>query len=100
MNEQDEIYGNFPLKWIECTDIERLSFDRATWIPLVIEKHDIRRGRHGMPGYRKGYRDFDSIIVPLSCKEKFASIDWQSVSRNNSDRAWADDGGFYAPGSR
>ena len=93
------IYDSFPLEWIECTDIERLTFDRATWIPILLERHDVSRGRFGTAGHRKGYRDFDSIIVPLSSKEKFTSIDWQSVSRNNHDAAWADDERFYAAGS-
>jgi len=97
--DPDLVYRSFPLEWIECEDIERLAFDRATWIPIVFERHDIARGRFGTAGHRKGYRDFDSIIVPLASKEKFASTDWQSVSRNNPDRAWADDDGFYAPGS-
>ena len=93
------IFSTFPLQWIECTDIERLSFDRATWIPILLEKDDVAHGEFGSPGYRKGYRDFDSIIVPLASKEKFEMIDWQSVSRHNSDTAWADDNGFYPPGS-
>src|SRR5262249_34868687 len=96
---QKLIYDRFPLEWIEARDFEAFSFDRATWIPLVLEKNDVLHGRFGMPGYRKGYRDFDSIIVPLDLKGEFESIDWQSVSRKNSDSAWADDESFYPPGN-
>jgi hypothetical protein len=99
MTDLDRVCSSFPLDWIEQADIERLAFERATWIPILVERHDVKRGRFGTPGYRAGYRDFDSIIVPLAAKEKFASVDWQSVSRNNSDTAWADDNGFYPPGS-
>jgi hypothetical protein len=95
----EQAYSRFPLEWIEQADIERLTFDRATWIPILVERQDVKRGHFGTPGYRRGYSDFDSIIVPLEAKEKFAPIDWQSVSRNNADSAWADDNGFYPPGS-
>jgi hypothetical protein len=96
---QKVIDDKFPLEWIESRDFEQLSFDRSTWIPLVLEKIDISYGRFGTPGYRNAYRDFDSIIVPLDLRSEFERIDWQSVSRHNSDCAWADDDAFYPPGT-
>jgi hypothetical protein len=93
------VHNKFPLEWIEARDFERLSFERATWIPLVVQKKDLRRGRFGTPGFRDGYRDIDSIVVPLDLQADFQEIDWQSVSRHNSDGAWADDDGFYPPAS-
>ena len=96
---QKIVADKFPLEWIEGRDFERLSFEHATWIPLVLEKIDLRHGRFGTPGFREGYRDIDSIVVPLDLQAHFQEIDWQSVSRRNSDGAWADDEGFYPPGS-
>jgi hypothetical protein len=49
-------------------------------------------------GYRKAYRDIDAIIVPLDLQDQFANVDWQSVSRNWPDSAWADDKTFLPPG--
>ena len=95
VDPQNLVYAKFPLEWIEARDFERLTFDRSTWIPLVLEEDDILHGRFGTSGYRKGYRDFDSIIVPLDLKTDFERVDWQSVSRFNSDGAWADDEAFY-----
>src|SRR5438552_15276182 len=99
VDPQNLVYAKFPLEWIEARDFERLTFDRSTWIPLVLEEDDILHGQFGTPGYRKAYRDFDSIIVPLDLRADFERVDWQSVSRFNSDGAWADDEAFYPPGT-
>ena len=93
------VHNKFPLEWIEARDFERMSFERATWIPLLVRKKDVRLGRFGTSGFRDGYRDIDSIVVPLDLKADFQEIDWQSVSRHNSDGAWADDNDFYPPAS-
>lgn len=94
---QKIVEDKFPLEWIEARDFERLSFDHATWIPLLLERKDLRHSRFGTPGFRESYRDIDSIIVPLNLQPDFQRIDWQSVSRHNSDGAWADDNDFYPP---
>jgi len=99
VDRQKIIQDKFPVEWIEARDFEELFFDRATWIPLVLESTDLRHGRFGTVGFREGYRDFDSVIVPLDLQQDFQKIDWQSVSRHNSDGAWVDDDGFYPPGS-
>jgi hypothetical protein len=96
--EKNPVGDKFPVEWVEARDFERLSFERATWIPLVLEKDDILHGRFGTPGYRKAYRDIDSIIVPLDLKPEFDGVDWQLVSRHNSDQAWANDESFHPPG--
>ena len=93
------VHNKFPLEWIEARDFERMSFERATWIPLLVGKKDVRLGRFGTSGFRDGYQDIDSIVVPLDLKADFQEIDWQSVSRHNSDGAWADDNDFYPPAS-
>jgi hypothetical protein len=49
-------------------------------------------------GYRKAYQDIDSIIVPLDLQAEFAKVDWQSVTRNSSDSAWANEKIFLPPG--
>jgi hypothetical protein len=92
-------FDKLPSEWIEARDVEHLSFDHSTWIPLVVQKTDVLRGKFGTPGYRKGYQDFDSIVVPLVLKASLEKIDWQSVSRHNSDNAWADEENFVPPGS-
>jgi hypothetical protein len=99
IDPQKLVYSKFPLEWIEVRDFEHLNFEKSTWIPLVLQKNDILHGDFGAPGYRKAYRDLDSIIVPLDQQANFESVDWQSVSRHTSDAAWADDKGFCPPGS-
>jgi hypothetical protein len=46
-------------------DIEELSFEKATWTPLAIEKAGILHGQYGTTGYRKSFCNIESIIVPL-----------------------------------
>lgn len=87
-----------PQAWIEESDIEALSFDKATWIPLIAHQVDILEGKTGTSGHRKAYRNIDSIIVPLDLKDEFGETDWQSISRNGPDSAWADDKIFLPPG--
>ena len=36
------VHNKFPLEWIEARDFERMSFERATWIPLLVRKKDVR----------------------------------------------------------
>jgi len=79
---QDSASEKCPQTWIEQRDIEELSFEKATWIPLVLEKVDLSHGRFGIVGHRKAYRDIDSLIVPLDLQAEFTDVDWQSVSRN------------------
>jgi hypothetical protein len=88
-----------PREWIEARDIENLSFEKATWIPLVISKTDFEKGRSGHVGYRRVYRSFESIIVPLGLRDQFEKVDWQSVMHHGSDGAWADENEFHPPGS-
>ena len=98
MANQDSASEKCPQTWIEQRDIEELSFEKATWIPLVLEKVDLSHGRFGIVGHRKAYRDIDSLIVPLDLQAEFTDVDWQSVSRNWPDSAWADDKRFLPPG--
>jgi hypothetical protein len=96
---QNKAFDKCPQEWIEARDIERSSIEKATWIPLLVQAAPIQHGRPGTVGHRKAYEDYDSIIVPLDLQKEFKDVDWQSVSRNNPDAAWADDKGFYPPGS-
>ena len=98
MANQDSASEKCPQTWIEQRDIEELSFEKATWIPLVVEKVDLSHGRFGIVGHRKAYRDIESLIVPLDLQAEFTDVDWQSVSRNWPDSAWADDKRFLPPG--
>jgi hypothetical protein len=36
-------------------DIEELSFEKATWTPLAIEKAGILHGQYGTTGYRNPF---------------------------------------------
>jgi len=87
-----------PQAWIEERDIEGRSFEKTTWIPLVAEEVELLRGRYGTLGHRKACRYIDSVIVPLDLQAEFKEVDWQSVSRNWPDFAWADDKRFVPPG--
>lgn len=98
MAKQEPAFEKCPQAWIEERDVEDLSFEKATWIPLVVEKVELLHARYGTLGHRKAYRDIDSIIVPLDLQAEFTDVDWQSVSRNWPDSAWADDKRFVPPG--
>jgi hypothetical protein len=98
MTDNSPAFEKCPQAWIEERDMEELSFDKATWIPLVVEKLDVSHGRSGTVGHRRAYRDIDSIIVPLDLQSEFKEVDWQSISRNWPDSAWADDKRFVPPG--
>lgn len=98
MAHTEPAFEKCPQVWIEERDVEELSFEKATWIPLVVEETKFLRGRHGTIGHRKDYLDIDSIIVPLELQSEFTDVDWQSVSRNWPDSAWADDKRFVPPG--
>jgi hypothetical protein len=98
VQQQNPAFEKCPREWIVALDIEQLSFEKATWIPLLVQKVPVLYGRSGSAGYRKAYEDYDSIIVPDEVKKEFTKVDWQSVSRKNPDSGWADDKGFYAPG--
>jgi hypothetical protein len=87
MPNQSPAFEKCPQAWIEERDVEELSFEKATWIPLVVEKVELLQGRYGTLGHRKAYRDIDSIIVPLDLQAEFTDVDWQSVSRNWPDSA-------------
>jgi hypothetical protein len=78
-------------------DIEALSFEKATWIPLAAEKEFIVHGKFGTTGFRKCYRNIESLIVPLALKDEFKNVDWQSTNRNGPDSAWADSERFIPP---
>jgi hypothetical protein len=95
----EEIFDKSPLKWIEERDLEELSFAKATWVPLTGCKVDVLHGKFGLVGYRKGYRDFESIIVPLELRQKYLAVDWQSIARRGPDSAWVDRDRFVPPGS-
>ncbi len=62
--------------------MEELSFEKATWIPLVVEKVDLSQGRFGIVGHRKAYRDIDSLIVPLELQAEFM---WRESVNPNED---------------
>jgi hypothetical protein len=99
MSDEHAASTKCPVKWIEAQDFEKLSFEKATWIPLAVSITDLKHGTSGHIGYRKCYRNFESIIVPLDLRDEFKDIDWQSVSRGCSDGAWADEETFCPPGS-
>ena len=98
MDQHHAAFEKCPASWIEMQDIEAISFEKATWIPLLVEKNVIAHGQHGHVGHRKEYRDFDSIIVPADVQHEFKRTDWQSVSRKMADHAWANEKGFWPPG--
>lgn len=98
MNPQGPEFAKCPLDWIEALDLEQLSFDKATWVPLVVSNTDLAHGEPGKVGYRRQNRNIDSIIVPLDQKKELLDLDWQSISRQMSDHAWADETGFCPPG--
>src|SRR6266403_4520757 len=98
MQEHKLAFEKCPQKWIEERDIERICFDKATWIPLQAEMVQFEHGRHGTIGHRYSYLNYESIIVPIALKEEFKETDWQSISRNSSDHAWVDESGFQPPG--
>jgi len=41
MSEQSQAFKKCPQAWIEMREIEELSFDKATWIPLAAQKVDL-----------------------------------------------------------
>lgn len=96
--EQNQASEKCPQTWIEMKDIESLSFDRATWIPLSVEKIGVEVGQYGRAGYRKSYYNIESIIVPIDLKDKFKNTDWQSIIRNWPDSAWASEDKYLPPG--
>jgi hypothetical protein len=99
MRRNHSDFEKAPVSWAEAHDIETLSFEKATWIPLYIAKTDILRGQFGRIGDREAAHFYDSIVVPLELREKFEAVDWQSVNRNWPDSAWVDEEGeFHPPG--
>jgi len=96
---KERVFEKCPQQWVEAHDFEAFSIETATWIPLLVQAVRIEHGRPGTVGHRKAYEDYDSIIVPLALQKEFGGVDWQSVSRHNPDVAWANDKGFYPPGS-
>ncbi len=98
MAEQDPAFKKCPQTWIEERDIEGLSFEKATWIPLLVTKTELMHGEVGTVGHRRAYQNIDSIIIPVDLKTKFEAVDWQSVKRHWPDSAWADDNTFLPPG--
>lgn len=99
MSHEKAASAKFPLEWIEAQDVEKISFEKATWIPLSVSKTDLESGKSGHVGYRRQYRSFESIIVPLPLKDQFKDVDWQSLGLRNPDGAWADEESFHPPGS-
>jgi hypothetical protein len=99
VNQHHPAFEKCPLSWIEMKDTEALSFEKATWIPLLVQRNDLEHGRRGYTGHRNEYCNFDSIIVPADLQNQFRKTDWHSVSRKNSDHAWANDEGFWPPGN-
>ena len=97
MSEHSEIFEKCPQTWIEMQDIEALSFEQSTWIPLAAEKVFILHGKIGTSGFRKCYRNIESLIVPLALKDEFKKVDWQSTVRHGADSAWADSDRFVPP---
>lgn len=99
MSDEKAAFAKCPSDWIEAQDFEKLSFEKATWIPLAVSKTDLERGRPGHIGYRRQYRSLQSIIVPLELKDQFKDVDWQSIGPRHSDGAWADEKSFHPPGT-
>ncbi len=60
-----------PLIWIEQRDIESLSFERVTWIPLIQSEVILEHGESGTIGFRREYRNFESIVVPTEFNAEF-----------------------------
>src|SRR5579862_3075819 len=87
-----------PVSWAEAVDVESVSFEKATWIPLYVAKTDLLHGEPGTVGHRKSCRYYDSIIVPWRFRSNFKNIDWQAISRSWPDSAWVDKGRFHPPG--
>ena len=85
-------------EWIEERDVESVSYEKATWIPLAIERTELLRGRSGHSGYRREYCDVACLIVPLDLRPEFDQVDWQSVNRTSGHSAWATETVFIPPG--
>jgi len=79
-------------------DLEARSYGTATWIPLKVSDIILKEGRSGYTGYRKEFASVDCLIVPLSRRNEFERVDWQSVNRSNGDGAWVDEERFIPPG--
>lgn len=63
-----ESFEKCPQTWIEERDIEQVSFEKATWIPLVAEKVALLHGRHGTLGRRKAYLALTQLSCRLTCR--------------------------------
>ncbi len=88
-----------PLAWIEATDIESLTFDKSTWIPLATSVLEFELGMKGFAGHREFYRSAESLVVPLAQREEFKEADWQTIVRHGgTDGVWADENNLYPPG--
>ena len=98
MPVQSQVFEKCPQTWVEMRDIEGLSFERTTWIPLAAQKEFILHGKFGTTGFRKCYRNIESLIVPLELRDAFKKTDWQSMMKNGPDSAWADSERFFPPG--
>jgi hypothetical protein len=98
MQQQRPALEKCPRKWIEMHDLEKLSFAKATWIPLYMTKVEVSLGKPSTVGHRKDYQNCDSVIVPIDLVDSFKEADWQSISRHNPDGAWANNQSFFPPG--
>ena len=99
MDHQQQALAMLPLEWIEARDIEKLSFEKATWIPLAASKTEFEVGRSGFAGHRRAYRSVESLIIPLKLRKQHEKLEWQSVMHQATVGAWADKKGFHPAGT-
>lgn len=83
-------------EWLELADVEKKKIARRTWIPLMCQDSQ-SQGRARDPGHRKQFTSIESLIVPIKKRDEFANAHWDSIQRNNSHGAWADEDRFVAP---
>jgi hypothetical protein len=89
---------NIPV-WIEASDLQKLSYEKATWIPLATSGMDFVNGKYGYPAYREAFRSIETLVVPLAERTDFDDSDWQSINRSGgTDGVWADDERLRPPG--
>jgi hypothetical protein len=99
MDYQQKAFDKSPQEWIEEQDIEKLSFEKATWIPLAVSKTELEHGKSGCAGHRRAYRNVESLIIPLNLRKKYEQLEWQSVMHQGTVGAWADKKAFHPAGT-
>ena len=86
--------------WLEMIDLETPKVEGSSWVPLHTCEDVLRTGDSGYLGFREEIEIIETLIVPLHRREELKDLDWEAISRNGSDRGWADQDGLVTPGLR